>query len=274
LLAQTSPVPESPASSADAAAPAPEPAASAASAPAALANAASAPATAASAVAFAWPASTRVSYVLTGNYRGEIHGTAQVEWIRVGARYQVNLDVTVGLPFAPLLTRRMTSEGQLTPEGLVPERYDEDSHLAFQEHRRATIRFDAQGILLPRGQWRERMPGVQDAASQFPQLTYLFTTNPQRLAAGQVIDMPLALPRHVEHWLYDVLEEEVIATPFGGVPAVHLQPRRVAQRGGDLTAEMWIAPSLAYLPVRIRIRQDAETFIDLVIKRKPELAAQ
>ncbi len=35
---------------------------------------------------FAWPASTRVTYVLTGNYRGEVSGQAQVEWIRVGAQ--------------------------------------------------------------------------------------------------------------------------------------------------------------------------------------------
>ena len=33
---------------------------------------------------FEWPASTRVSYVLNGNYRGEVNGRAQVEWIRIG----------------------------------------------------------------------------------------------------------------------------------------------------------------------------------------------
>jgi hypothetical protein len=42
---------------------------------------------------------------------------------------------------------------------------------------------------------------------------------------------------------------------------VHLKPRRVARKGSDLTAEIWFAPSLAYLPVRIRIQQDANTFI-------------
>ncbi len=49
---------------------------------------------------------------------------------RVGARgqrYQVHLDVTVGLPIAPLMTRRMSSDGELTPQGLAPRRYDEDT---------------------------------------------------------------------------------------------------------------------------------------------------
>jgi hypothetical protein len=36
---------------------------------------------------------------------------------------------------------------------------------------------------------------------------------------------------------------------------------------------MWVAPSLQYLPVRLLIRQDAETYIDLLIERLPEQAA-
>src|SRR6185369_10633458 len=163
--------------------PEPVPAVAAASAPAEPLVVASA-ASAASAVdspnmtdRFAWPGSTKVSYVLTGNYRGEIHGTAQVEWIRVGLRYQMNLDVTVGLPFAPLYQRRMTSEGQLTPQGLLPERYDEESKVAFKDPRRYTLRFEPDSVVLPDGSRRERWLGMQDSVSQFPQLTYLFTTH-------------------------------------------------------------------------------------------------
>ena len=32
----------------------------------------------------------------------------------------------------------------------------------------------------------------------------------------------------------------------------------------------WFAPSLQYLPVRIRIRQDAEVFVDLMIEKLPQ----
>jgi hypothetical protein len=61
-----------------------------------------APDTAASApVAFEWPPSTRLSYTLTGHYRGPVHGQAQVEWLRDGTRYQVHMDVSVGPSFAP-----------------------------------------------------------------------------------------------------------------------------------------------------------------------------
>lgn len=223
---------------------------------------------------FEWPVSTRLSYVLTGHYQGEIHGRAQVEWIRLDDRYQVRMDLRIGLPFAPLFTRAITSEGRLTPQGLEPKRYDEDSKMAFHARRRVAIRFEPYGIVLPDGHVRLGWSGAQDAASQFVQLTYLFTTQPERLAVGQRVEMALALPRSVEPWTYDVREVETLHTPFGAFEAFHLVPRREPEPGGDLTAEMWFAPALAYLPVRIRIWQDPETFIDLMIDRKPQLAAQ
>ena len=106
---------------------------------------------------------------------------------------------------------------------------------------------------------------VQDSASQFVQLTWLFTMQPDLLQAGRRLDVPLALPRAVETWSYEVLETEQLDTPAGPVAAVHVKPRRPARAGRDLVAEFWAAPSLQYLPVRILIRQDAETYVDLVI---------
>ena len=101
----------------------------------------------------------------------------------------------------------------------------------------------------------------------------MFTTRPELLAPGSVVTVPLALPRNVSRWSYDVMPSETVATPFGAVDTIPLRPRRSATRGGDLVSEIWFAPGLAYLPARIRIRQDEDTFIDLVLKRKPQLAA-
>ena len=52
-----------------------------------------------------------------------------------------------------------------------------------------------------------------------------------------------------------------------------MQPRAELVRPGELAVEAWFAPTLQYLPVRISIRQDAETFIDLLIERLPQQAA-
>ena len=248
--------------------PAPEPT------PEPLMAAAPASAAASAPPPFEWPASTRLSYKLVGNVRGEVHGDAQVEWVRQGEHYQVHLEVTVGLPIAPLVTRRMSSDGELTEQGLFPRRYDEDTKVLFRERRRVTMLFEPETIVMPDGQRLRRWAGVQDTASQFVQLSWLFSTRPELLRTGNTVDFALALPKNVDRWVYDVLGEEPVATHFGAVDAFHLKPRRVSRPGGDLVAEIWFAPTLRYLPARIRIEQDADTFIDLVLSRKPELAQQ
>jgi hypothetical protein len=223
-----------------------------------------------------WPLSTRLSYVLTGNYRGPIYGQAQVEWLRKGLDYQVNLDVGVGPSFAPLITRRMSSQGRLTPEGIAPQRYDEETKFIIGGGRRVSVFFLGADVQLGSGTREPAMRGGQDAASQFVQLTWLFMTGREPLRAGHVVQLPLVLPRKQYAWQYEVLGEERLATPMGALPAWHLKPSRPTQQGvggGDLTAEVWLAPSLQYLPVRLVIRQDAETFLDLMLKSVPLQAA-
>jgi Protein of unknown function (DUF3108) len=247
---------------------APEPSAS--TPPEATQSAASAPDAAASAAtAFEWPPSTRLSYRLSGNYRGEVTGGAQVEWARVGTRYQVHLDVWVGAQAAPLVGRRMSSDGEITDQGLAPRRYDEETRALFRELRRRTIVFDAARVLLPNGKQIEALPGMQDAASQFVQLTWLFTTRPELLKVGQRIEVPLALPTNVDRWAYDVVEAVTLDTPVGPVDTFHLRPRRELRPSRDLVADVWFAPTLQYLPVRLLIRQDEATYIDLMLDRLP-----
>ncbi|MEO6363644.1 MAG: DUF3108 domain-containing protein [Caldimonas sp.] len=233
------------------------------------ASAASAP----SADTFVWPSATRVSYVLTGYWRGELNGGAEVEWIRRGERYQVRVDIFAGPRISPIFSRQMTSEGRLGADGLVPERYDEETQVLFRERRRVGVAFEGDAVVLANGQRRERLAGVQDTASQFIQFTWLFGTDPGRLRVGNSFELPLALPRSMNRWTYDVAEEETLLSPFGPLTTFHLKPRRDARRPGEWLVEMWFAPELRHLPVRIRIEQEAGSFIDLMIDRKPELTA-
>ena len=250
--------------------------AAAASVAASAGTAAAAAAVAASGAAptaFEWPTSTRISYVLTGNYRGEVSGSAQVEWVRVGSRYQVHLDLIVGPSSAPLITRRMTSDGEITAQGLAPRSYDQDTKVILQDRRRVTLQFEPGSVVLANGERRDSVLGVQDTASQFVQLTYVFSTRAEALKVGDTVDIPLALPHKVDVWTYEVADEETLQASFGPLPTIHLKPKRKAdRRAGEMSAEIWLAPQLRYLPVRIRIEQDEGTFVDLMIARRPEIA--
>ncbi|MDT9001228.1 DUF3108 domain-containing protein [Paucibacter sp. APW11] len=215
-----------------------------------------------------WPASTQLRYKLVGNYRGAVTGHAQVQWLRQGRRYQVHLDVGVGPSFAPLISRRMSSDGELGPQGISPKRYDEDTRVLFAERRRVSVLFQPGQVQLGDGRLAAAPAGVQDSASQFVQLTWLFLTGREQLRPGLVIQLPLALPRRVYAWAYEVMGEETLETPMGPLATWHLRPLREAV-GGDLKSEVWLAPALQYLPVRLRIRQDEQTFIDLMLEVAP-----
>jgi hypothetical protein len=242
-----------------------------------VAVAAAAPASAASAAQefLEWPPSTRLTYVLTGTAKGgPVDGQATVEWLRSGNRYQVFMEASVGPSFAPLMTRRDSSEGEITAEGLSPRRYQQETKVVLQNPRGQSIFLDPDRIRLPGGRELPRPAGVQDSVSQFVHLTWLFTTHPEWLTPGRSVDIPLALPRQVSIWTYDVIGAETqYMRTAGAVETMHVKPRRESAGDGDLTVEMWVAPSLQYLPVRIVIKQDVETYIDLLLERLPQQAA-
>ncbi|MDN3920989.1 DUF3108 domain-containing protein [Roseateles violae] len=215
-----------------------------------------------------WPLSTKLNYRLTGNYRGPVHGDAQVEWARQGRHYQVHLEVAIGPSLAPLITRRMSSDGLLGPQGIAPRRYDEDTRVLFAARRQASVLFQGEQLTLANGRVEPAPAGAQDAASQFVQLTWLFLTGREPLRAGHVVELPLVLPKRQYRWRYEVLGEQQLDTPLGPLATWHLKPTRAAY-GGDLSAEVWLAPSLQYLPVRLLIRQGEESHVDLVLSRPP-----
>jgi hypothetical protein len=222
------------------------------------------------ATAFDWPPSTRLSYRISGDVQGPVEGHARIEWLRQGLRYQVHLDLTVAL----LATRHVSSDGLITPAGLAPRRYDEETRILLREPRRVAIELGPEQLLLADGRVLPRPEGVQDSVSQFVQMTWLFNARPELLQPGQSLSFPLALPRRVLPWVYDIVGPATVATPAGELAAVHIRPRLEAG-GGDLTAELWVAPSLQNLPVRMLIRQGPQgrqAMLELLLERLPEQA--
>lgn len=237
---------------------APEPAASAvqpaASAPLAAASAAPAGTEAA---LDTWPTDTRLTYRLTGDWRGPLFGDARVQWQRAGDKYQVRLDVKV----QPLFTQVLTSQGEVTPDGLVPRAYEE-----LRPGKRRAAQFGDEVLLLENGKTAPRPPGVQDTASQFVELTHRFATGREILEVGRSVTVWLARPGNVDRWTYDIVAREILQTPrLGPIEAFHLKPRPIANPRGNITAEMWFAPNLLYLPVRIKVVMGNEAHLDLMV---------
>lgn len=204
-----------------------------------------------------WPPSTRLSYRLTGYYRGELSGDAAVAWQRDGARYQAQVAMTIGL----IVRMTLTSQGDITSEGLVPRQYEEQLG-----NRRRAVRLTDDTVTLANGKQLPRPAGVQDTASQFVALTQRFATGQTRLAAGESVKFSMARPGGVDAWDYKVVGPEQLFLPsLGEVTAWHLKPEPLVTPRGSIVAEMWFAPSLQYLPVRIRISFNEENHVDLLV---------
>lgn len=231
----------------------------------AVAAPAVAPASAASAAGpaeplVAWPSDTRLSYRLGGQFRsGDLYGDARVQWQRDGASYQVRVDVDVTL-WATLV---MTSQGEVTSDGLQPRGYEE-----LRRGKRRAVQLGERSIALEGGRSAARPAGVQDTASQFVELSHRFATGKETLEVGRTVSFWLARPGAVDLWTYDIVERVTLRTPnLGAIDAYHLKPRPLANPRGNIYAEMWFAPSLQYLPVRIKVSMGDEAHVDLLVDR-------
>ena len=203
-----------------------------------------------------WPTDTRLTYRLGGYYRGELHGSARVEWLREGERYQTRIDIDLGL--ASLV---MTSQGQVAEQELLPSAYEETRI----GKRRSVLMQDK--IVLSDGRQVPRPEGVQDTASQFVQLGHRFASGQWPLEVGRSVTFWMARPGGVDQWTYDIIDKEVLQTPqLGAVEAFHLKPRPLTNPRGIITAEMWFAPTLQYLPVRILVNA-GDARLDLLVDK-------
>lgn len=207
------------------------------------------------------PASTRLLYDVTGNVKGlGYKAQGALDWTVTDGRYEARMEMRVAL----LGSRSQTSTGLIGPNGLEPERFADKSRSEKAAHFDAAqrrIRFSNNAPEVP------LQPGAQDRLSLFLQLAGLLQARPQAYTTGQTVDMQVAGTGDAPIWRFDVGEESTISLPAGEFKVRHLvrQPRKEF----DSTVEMWLAPSLNHLPVRLRVKQSNGDVADQQLSKMP-----
>lgn len=219
---------------------------------------------------FVWPLATRVSYTMEGFYRGPVHGQSSVEWIRREQRYQVHIDGSVGPSFAPLGSWRLSSEGEIRPEGLHPQRYENVNRLLVRSARSKVIELGDEQVKLPDGKLQARTVGLQDPASFMIQVAYQFILDPSKAKPGSSFEMTVLTLRKPEPLVFDVIEEVELDTPIGRIPTLHVRPRKAIVDDGALPASVWFAPGLQYLPVRIAMKMKDDVWLEMNLSKAPQ----
>ncbi len=217
-----------------------------------------------------WPLDTRVNYKLTGYFQGELFGTGQVQWTRQGdsgERYQVRVTIDAGL-----YELRMTSQGRISPTGLLPEAFEEYSKRVLANPRIRPLKLEDTELILE-GNRRVSRPAaepmaVQDTVSQFIDLGHRFLEGRAKLQEGEVVRIWLGRPGGLDEWVYDIGAAETMNLPrIGPVTVYELKPRPLANPRGTITMSMWLAPSLQYLPAKIRIQLNPEAFAEIIAEQ-------
>lgn len=207
------------------------------------------------------PPSIRLMYQVTGKIKGINYNAAgSLEWTNEGSRYNVYMAVRAFLAGS----RGQTSVGTLGAAGLVPERFTDKSRkerVAEFDAVQRRIRFSNSA---PEADW---VPGGQDRLSAFLQIASLLQARPEAYPEGASITLQVAGPGDAELWRFDIGPEETLTLPAGDLRARLVT--RAPRKAFDTRTELWLAPELHHLPVRIRITQTNGDHIEQVLRYLP-----
>ncbi len=183
---------------------------------------------------------------------------AEFSWQHDGERYDSKLEVGAFL----LGSRSQTSQGTLGVEGLMPQRFGDKYRSEVASHfqrDKGVISFSTNAPEAP------LLKGAQDRLSVVMQITALLSADPERYPVGTMLSFQTVATRDAEVWLFLVEKSETLQLPYGEVPTIKIN--RKPRKEFDQAIELWFAPSIDYLPVRLRVTNANGDFVDQQLRK-------
>jgi hypothetical protein len=174
-------------------------------------------------------------------------------WRHDGQSYEARLEVSALL----MPSRSQRSIGQITEDGLEPKRFSDKSRTeeaAHFERDRHKIIFSTNRPEAP------LLTGAQDRLSVMLQLGAMIAGDPRKFPEATTIEIQTASTRDAETWQFTVGGEEQLQLPGGTVATLKLI--RNPRREFDQKVELWLAPGMDYVPVRLRLTQPNGDSVD------------
>lgn len=192
----------------------------------------------------AWPTSVALDYAIQGTRSGiAMRASGGLTWQRNDRAYLARLHMSAFVVFK----REQISSGQLTPTGLQPR--------VFEDHKRRIQRADfdtnAHVARYSNGHQMDWPVNGQDRVSMLIALGPLAARAQSQ--GERRVSLPVSDGNDWQTWAFDIDGRETVDTPAGPWPAVRLT-RSDADTRGQRT-QLWLAPSLQWLPVRLLIRE-------------------
>lgn len=204
------------------------------------------------------PPSRRLGFTVTGKAKGFSYSAmAELLWEHDSTSYRAQQELKVLF----LGSRSQTSVGSITEWGLQPRRFGDRARTERAAHfdfaaGRVTFSANSPAVAIA--------PGAQDRLSVFLQLASMMAGAPDRYPTGTEIAMNTISARSADVWTFTVQAEQTLELPAGSMAAIPLE--RLPRREYDQKAQVWLAPSLGYLPVRIRLTEANGDFAELNLR--------
>ncbi len=184
---------------------------------------------------------------------------SRIEWQPDGKRYRVVNSASHLL----LGNLAFDSQGQLGPNGLMPEVYKETRRKRVKEvhidRSKDQVRFSG-------GQVETAPAGLQDRTSVMLQLSSLARGNASAFEAGKTLQIPVAGSSKVQTWTFEVVGETTLDAPMGALRTVHVKRLpRPDHDDDDQTVDVWLAVEHDWLPARVRLRETNGDVFDQVV---------
>jgi hypothetical protein len=206
------------------------------------------------AAAFAVPRSAHLHYKVTAQVKGmELTGEGELLWRNDGHEYEAKLEVRA--PF--IRTRTQTSTGQVTAQGLEPLRFGDKNRseqAAHFQRDKGVVSFSGNHPDAP------LLAGAQDRLSVMLQLGAMIGGAPHKFPPHTEIAVQTADTQEAQGWTFTVEGTEQLRLPGGNVAALKLI--RNPRKEYDQKVELWLAPGMDYVPVRLRLTQPNGDSVD------------
>lgn len=205
------------------------------------------------------PPSVKLDFTVTGQQGVQpMSGVfGELIWLQDGSQYNARLALRV--LFRTIRSR--TSVGRVGPGGLEPERFSDTRRSEVATH---FVRESGQIVFSSTTTPAPLQPGAQDELSVILQLSALLAGDPARHGPGSSFSVQTAGTRDAELWSFSVDGDEAQATPAGEFQTRKLT--RLPRKPFDRKIELWLAPELGWLPVRIRQTEPNGDWADLQLR--------
>ncbi|MDQ0573764.1 hypothetical protein QFZ42_005598 [Variovorax paradoxus] len=205
------------------------------------------------------PGSVKLAFAVTGQQGASpMQGVfGDLDWLQDGSSY----DARLSLKFLFKTIRSQHSTGKIGPTGIEPDRFSEARKGEVASH---FLRDQGQVMFSNNAPSVPLLPGAQDRLSVVMQLGGMLAGDPGRYPAGSRISVQTVGPRDAGVWVFNIEGEEQMTVPAGDYAVRKLT--RSPRREFDDKIEIWLAPALGYLPVRMKQTQANGDFADMQLR--------